>query len=240
MTIADIETLTRFLTNTNATSLTAANLLILENKYYEEVVGKILTEMGGMDWEFGDFNYTAFPVYAMDLINSTADYSLRRGTIDYDAEGTAFTAGLVLTGSTSGATGMIEVAQDDGTTGTLTLSDIDGTFQDNETITDSGSGTATSNGLLLSTQLTLLGVEILDQNGDAFPIHRISLNQIHRAGYGQQNYREVDGQPFEYELIENRIRLYPAPDNGLTVTLLDGLIIHYLQTADKESITVLV
>ena len=237
MNIADIQTLTRFLTKTNTTSFTAANLLILTNKYYEEVVGKIITETAGGDTQFGDFNYSAFPTYAMDLTASVADYSLRRGTIEYDAEGTAFTVGLVLTGGTSGATGMIEVAQDDGSSGTLTLSNIDGTFQDNETITDSGSGTATSNGLLISTVLTLMGAEITDNTGNTIPLTRISLKKIRERGFSLDNYQEGDGQPFEYELREHRIVLYPSPDNGVTVTLADGLILYYLQTADKFTST---
>src|SRR3990167_6405794 len=76
MTIADIETLTRFLTNTDTTSLTAANLLILENKYYEEVVGRIISETAGAPWQFGDMNYTAFPTFTFNLSNGTQSYDL--------------------------------------------------------------------------------------------------------------------------------------------------------------------
>ena len=69
-------------------------------------------------------------------------------TLDYDAETGAFTAGLVLTGGTSGATAIILEVDDAGTTGTLTLGDIVGTFEDDETITDTSTGSADANGVV--------------------------------------------------------------------------------------------
>lgn len=76
MTIADIETLTRFLTKTTTVSLTAPNLLIIENKYYEEITGKILSETAGGEWPYGDSNYTAFPDYTENLVDSQAEYDI--------------------------------------------------------------------------------------------------------------------------------------------------------------------
>ena len=76
MTISSIETLTRFLTNTDTNSLTASNLLILENKYYEEVVGRIISETAGAKWQFGDFNYTAFPTFTFNLSDGVQSYDL--------------------------------------------------------------------------------------------------------------------------------------------------------------------
>jgi hypothetical protein len=64
----------------------------------------------------------------------------------YDAQSGNFTVGLTVTGGTSGATGVIVNDADAGTTGALTLRDVSGDFQNNETITDSGSGSATVNG----------------------------------------------------------------------------------------------
>ena len=66
--------------------------------------------------------------------------------IDYDAETGTFTSGLVLTGGTSGATARILSILDDGTTGKLYLKELSGAFTDNETITDSSTGSATANG----------------------------------------------------------------------------------------------
>jgi hypothetical protein len=77
MTIANIESLTRFLTNTDTTSLSAANLLILENKYYEEVTGLILSETAGAQNQHGDLNYGAFPTFSINLVAGTQSYSLK-------------------------------------------------------------------------------------------------------------------------------------------------------------------
>ncbi len=238
MNIADINTLTRFLTGTDTNSYTAPNLLIAINASYERVTGKILAETAGSKWQYGDSNYTAFPTYDMDLISGRDSYSLRKGTLAYDGEDAPFTAGLVLTGTTSGATAMIEAAQDDGATGTLTLSDIDGTFQDNEDITDSGSGDASVNGLLVDlSPLKIMGVEVLDQDGNYQVVWPLGFSSLRRTGVAQSEYAKTDGRPFEYELRENRIVLYPAADNGVTVTLLDGLRLFFLQTADKFTST---
>lgn len=65
-------------------------------------------------------------------------------SLDYDAQSANFTVGQTLTGGTSGATATIVADNDGGTTGTLKLINPTGTFQDNETITDEGSGSATS------------------------------------------------------------------------------------------------
>lgn len=64
--------------------------------------------------------------------------------IAYDAETGTFTAGLTVTGGTSSATATIVDVVDNGTTGELRVKSISGTFQDNETITDSSTGSATS------------------------------------------------------------------------------------------------
>lgn len=63
----------------------------------------------------------------------------------YDAQTGNFTVGDTLTGGTSAATGTIIRVVDNGTTGTVYLTSITGTFQDNETITDAHTGSATSN-----------------------------------------------------------------------------------------------
>ena len=168
MTIADIEILTRFLTKTNSTVFTAAQLLLLENKYYEEIVGRLITETGSGKWPFGDFNYTAFPTFTVNMTNSTAEYDLR----------------------------------DWGTSDEATI-------------------------------LTILGVEVKDDEGNWHPLKRITLREINQNGTGQADYLETDGLPIEYELRDNMIVLYPAPDNGVSVTLTAGLKIFYLRTADK-------
>lgn len=66
-------------------------------------------------------------------------------TLPYDGQTGNFTVGLVVTGGTSGATGTIIADADGGASGTLTLQQISGIFVDNETITDSGGGSAAVN-----------------------------------------------------------------------------------------------
>jgi hypothetical protein len=63
--------------------------------------------------------------------------------LGYIAQTGAFTAGLTVTGGTSGATATIEADVDSGVSGYLTLSSVSGTFTIGETITDSATGSAT-------------------------------------------------------------------------------------------------
>src|SRR3990167_8704172 len=76
MTIADLNTLARYLADADSTTLTAANLLIFINKAYERITGKLITKTGNGPWPFGDSNYTAFPTYTMNLVNSQAEYQV--------------------------------------------------------------------------------------------------------------------------------------------------------------------
>src|SRR3990167_1329095 len=71
-------------------------------------------------------------------------------TLPYDGQTGNFTAGLTVTGGTSGATGIIVADVDAGATGTLTLSNIKGLFVDNEAITDTSTGAAVVNRALSS------------------------------------------------------------------------------------------
>ena len=66
----------------------------------------------------------------------------------YDGQSGNYTNGLKVTGGTSGATGWIVYDDDGGATGTLVLTDVSGTFQNDETLTDSSSGSATINGTI--------------------------------------------------------------------------------------------
>ena len=161
MIIADIEILTRLLVNKNSTSLTAAQLLILENKYYEEINGRILAEMGGRDW--GDLNYTAFPTFTISMTNGTRAYDLNA---------------------------------------------------------------------ISTTPLQILGVEVQDQDSNWHPLDRITLADIHKLEIGEVDYQETNGRPREYIIRDSQLALYPAPDNGVSVTLTNGLKIFYTRTAD--------
>lgn len=79
------------------------------------------------------------------LVSAWTDRGTAR-TLAYDAQSGNFTAGLIVTGGTSGATATLHSDTDAGTTGVLVLTDVVGTFVDNEAITDSSTGAAVVNG----------------------------------------------------------------------------------------------
>lgn len=81
--------------------------------------------------------------------------------------------------------------------------------------------------------LAILGVEVLDNTGIWHPIEPITLEDIRRQGLAQSEFLKTNGRPIYYEKRDNLIVLYPAPDNGVSVTLTNGLRIFHLRTADK-------
>jgi len=126
------------------------------------------------------------------LANDTAS------KLDYDARSGVFTEDLVVTGATSGATGTISAitVNADTTTGTLTFSAVTGTFEDNETITDTDTGSATSNGALKSVSFSSVNAEDI---GEWFDSNR--------------NLNEENGQPKVYTLVGNKVRVQPIPSS---------------------------
>lgn len=82
---------------------------------------------------------------------SSDPQQLNNALLSYDAQTGNFTAGLTITGGTSGATAVIVEDADAGTSGTLSLQTVSGTFQDDETITDTDTGSATVDGTLQTT-----------------------------------------------------------------------------------------
>jgi len=80
-------------------------------------------------------------------------YNIRPLAVNYDADTGNFTAGLVVTGGTSGATGTIQTLEVIGSTGTLRLTGVTGTFLDNEVITDTSTGVALVYGAPTTTTL---------------------------------------------------------------------------------------
>ncbi len=161
MTVAQTVTLIRRLTRTvgDTNAWSDADLLVDLNAEQERLGGVILTETAGGRWKWGDINYTAFPTYTMNLVNSQAEYQI------------------------------------DSLTGPLII----------------------------------LGVEVLDDTGIWHPLNPITLEDIQAQGLAQLEYLKTDGQPIEYEKREHAVILYPAPDNGVSVTLTGGLRILFLR-----------
>jgi len=97
-------------------------------------------------------NITIYDIGGTERVAVTAmteDAYTTEGFLSYDAQTAEFVVGETLTGGTSLATALIVDQVKLGASGRLRLADISGgPFQDNETITDSGSGSATSDGTL--------------------------------------------------------------------------------------------
>ncbi|NOZ68019.1 MAG: hypothetical protein GXP46_01920 [Deferribacteres bacterium] len=99
-------------------------------------------------------------VWGLSIVANRSEHQTRRIRLDadgkwymithigqelaYDGQSADFVVGETVTGSASGATGVIVYDDDQGTSGTLILQNVQGTFVDNETIT-STSGSATAN-----------------------------------------------------------------------------------------------
>lgn len=73
--------------------------------------------------------------------------------LDFDGQTTNFTVGHLITGGTSGASGILAEQVDAGATGTLFLRNVKGVFQNNEALTDEGSGNGDADGVLYCPQL---------------------------------------------------------------------------------------
>lgn len=83
-------------------------------------------------------------------------------SLAFDAQTAPFVVGGTLTGGTSAATGKIVAVQSNGTSGSVVLETISGVFVDNETITGSTGGSATSNGIAVQVFVGVDGVETRD------------------------------------------------------------------------------
>lgn len=99
--------------------------------------GEFLVGVNGLDDGFLYDGDTFYPLVAGGIEG-----------LNFDAETAAFTVGETLTGGTSGATAEIVKVISDGAEGTLWLRDVTGgPFEDNETITDGATGSATAAGV---------------------------------------------------------------------------------------------
>jgi hypothetical protein len=79
-----------------------------------------------------------------------------------------------------------------------------------------------------STHLEIERIEILNKEGNSILLNPIDKSQINIA---LPEYQKTSGQPIEYDKQGDSIFLYPAPDNGVNVTLTNGLKIYFQRTA---------
>lgn len=102
---------------------------------------------------------------------------------------------------------------------------------------DAGKPVATSN-LTNSTKtyalptgaLRIRRVEVKDQAGNWQVVIPIAEQKI--VG-GEEEFMETDGRPQYYVLEGDKLRLFPAPDNGVSVTLTNGLRIFFDREVDE-------
>ena len=80
MTIADLNTFTRFLCDADTTSYTAANLLITVNNALEVITGKLINSDG--NWQFDDTNYTDLPIGTGNLVSGQSSYTFSSEYLD--------------------------------------------------------------------------------------------------------------------------------------------------------------
>ena len=116
-----------------------------------------MSNLSSGDWSYVQFSTTAgdylyavngtdYAVYYNTSLEPIGDQAVNE--LSYDALSAEFSPNTTLTGATSGATATIYAVEPaTSLTGTLKLGTISGTFQDNETITDSATGSATVNGV---------------------------------------------------------------------------------------------
>lgn len=76
-------------------------------------------------------------------VDGTLNITIASMTLPYSGATGAFTAGLTVTGHTSGATATIVSVAPTGSTGTLTLNNVVGKFVNGETVSDTSTGSAT-------------------------------------------------------------------------------------------------
>ena len=104
-----------------------------------------------------DFKNRTAPECGIFMTETGTDF----GILNYDTETVAFTVGLTVTGTTSWATGVIDELFSD----YLVLSDVSGTFEDDELLTDSTTGSATINGTIKAFDRSN---ELVAYTGDGF------------------------------------------------------------------------
>ena len=77
--------------------------------------------------------------------------------------------------------------------------------------------------------LEIEGVSVLDQAGNWRKLVPINDKDL---GVDPAEFAETDGAPTYYDKQGRSVLLYPAPDNGVSVTLANGLKVFFKRTAD--------
>lgn len=80
-----------------------------------------------------------------------------------------------------------------------------------------------------STLLRVNKICVLDTNSTA---NEVELWPTNLAESELNDMYQTNGKPVYYKLIGNSVKMWPAPDAGVTVTLANGLVIYFQRTYD--------
>ena len=154
----------------------------------------------------------AYYLYSHDIVGDAPS----TGSLCYDALTNNFAVGETIIGSTSGATGSITVVNEDAgaISGCLELGNVTGTFQDNEIVTGSSSGSATVNGSLFDSGqgyqnvITYTVGFMGDKEGDLFLINTSNngngnknLYDTSDEDYGKYHYTADSPEALSTQLL---------------------------------------
>lgn len=81
-----------------------------------------------------------------------------------------------------------------------------------------------------ATHLEIERVEVKDNGGNWHLLEPVDISQIDVA---LSEFYKDDGQPLCYDKKGGSLVLYPAPDNGVSVTLTSGLKVYFKRTSDN-------
>lgn len=92
------------------------------------------------------------------------------------------------------------------------------------------------NYLLDRKQRKVHGFEVMDNEGNYYPLRNIDFRQIRQTHQSESEFFETSGRPIYYDLQGNSVKLYPAPKAD-DVTLTAGLRIIYQREPDYFTYT---
>lgn len=81
-----------------------------------------------------------------------------------------------------------------------------------------------------TTHLKILGVSVKDKDGVYVKLQPVDSDDM--GDVDRSQFYSTSGLPGYYDKIGNSVFLYPAPDNGVSVTLSAGLKVYFQRTAD--------
>jgi len=151
--VASIERPVIFREWTNTTAALAYGTTLSVFNHNDDTINTVKTDFTA---DLTDAVRYGTDIYSCNGIYGDVIYKTTLPTLLYNTQTANFTAGLVITGGTSGATATIITDTDAGATGTLTLDNITGIFVTTETITDSSTGSAKANGALVFTNTAVI------------------------------------------------------------------------------------